>query len=61
MFTRNGFWISLRIYRSFMTDFTLRFVIIRALHISFIAYCFLLFFRVTRHTRPNPPFPIQYW
>jgi len=44
-----------------MTDLTLRFVMMRALLISFIAkYCFA-FFRSTRHTFPKPPFPMQKW
>lgn len=37
MFTRNGLFRKVRIWRSFITDFTLRFVRILALFISFIA------------------------
>ena len=33
----------------------------RALDISFIAYCCFVFLRSTFQTFPNPPFPMQYW
>lgn len=42
-----------------MTDFTERFVIMRALDISFIAKGYPFFLRSTFQTFPNPPFPMQ--
>ena len=38
MFTKKGLCSCVKIYRSFMTDLTLRFVRILALLISFMAY-----------------------
>jgi len=40
-----------------MTDVTLRLVITRALSMTLSAYIFLVFFYITFHTLPNPPFP----
>ena len=61
--TRNGLLSWVRICLSFITLFTLRFVNILALLISFIAYSYLNFFRSTFHTLPKPPLPIhiEYW
>jgi len=61
MLTRKGFFSWARIYRSFMTDLTLRFVMIRALLISFMAKNYLAFLRSTRQTFPKPPLPMQLW
>ena len=44
-----------------MTLFTLRFVKIRALLISFIANSCFYFLRSTFHTFPKPPLPTQNW
>lgn len=44
-------------YFSFITEVTLRFVITRALSITFNAQIFLVFFYMTFQTLPNPPFP----
>ena len=61
MLTMKGFFSCAKIWRSLITDLTLRFVIILALLISFMAKYFLAFFLSTRHTLPKPPLPMQKW
>ena len=61
MLTMKGFLSWAKICLSLITDFTLRFVMILALLISFMAKYYLAFFLSTRQTLPNPPLPMQKW